>query len=223
MFFDTFRDGIDAVLHPDKVTKGARTVGDALLLYYNFSVIPLILLAIVALGAGFFLGGVLAAMGLVHSIFTGSLALLAVAGVIVYVWGLVPLGLLVSALILHYVGRGLNLFRVGDYSSTFTAVVYSALGPLSVLWLSVLPVVGGVIQLVAFVWSVYVLVVVLANVHKGTRSSTFVAVIGGALVAWLIVAVVAQLFAIGLFGTLVGPLIGVWSHFTSGGLMNSTV
>ncbi len=223
MFFDTFMGGIDAVLHPDKVTKGAKTVGEALLLYYNFSVIPLILLAIVALGAGFFLGGVIAAMGLVHSVFTGSLALLAVAGVIVYVWGLVPLGLLVSALILHYVGRGLNLFKVGDYSSTFTAVVYSAMGPLSVLWLSVLPVVGGVVQLIAFVWSIYVLVAVLANVHKGTRVSTFVAVLGGALAAWLIVAVVAQLFAIGLFGTLVGPLIGVWSHFTSGGLMNSTV
>lgn len=207
MVWDTFKDGIDAVLHPESVRVTKMSVGDVLALYYKFSVIPLILLAIVALGAGFLLQGVLAATGLLGGVIGGSVALLAVAGVVIYVWGLLPLGLLVFSVILHWIGKGLDVFK-GDYSNTFTASVYGMFAPLAVLWLSVLPVVGGIVQLIAFVWSIYVLVVVLSSQHKTTRVNVLVALVATGVIIWLLTQLIAGWLALGALGLVLGPLLG---------------
>jgi hypothetical protein len=207
MVLDTFKDGIDAVLHPEKITKSAKTVGDGLALYYKFSVIPLVLLAIVALGAGFLLQGVLAATGLVNGLLAGNLVWLVVVAVILYVWGLIPVGLLVFGVILHWIARGLGVYK-GGFEGTFTAVVYGMFLPLAVLWLTVIPVIGALIQLVAFVWSVYVLVVVLSNMHKSTRVNTFVVLVAAGVVVWLVAEIVASWIAVGLLGLVLGPLLG---------------
>ena len=207
MVLDTFKDGIDAVLHPEKITKSAKTVGDGLELYYKFSVIPLILLVIVALGAGFLIQGVLAATGLVGGLLAGNLIWLVVAAVILYVWGLIPVGLLVFSVILHWIAKGLNVYK-GGFEGTFTAVVYGMFLPLAALWLTVIPVLGGLIQLMAFVWSIYVLVVVLSNMHKSTRINTFVVLVAAGVVVWLVANIVASWVAVGLLGLAVGPLLG---------------
>jgi hypothetical protein len=202
MVLDTFKDGIDAVLHPEKITKSAKTVGDGLALYYKFSVIPLVLLAIVAFGAGFVLQGVVAATGLVNGLLAGNLVWLAVVAVVLYVWGLIPIGLLIFSVILHWIGKGLGEWK-GDFAATFTAAVYGMFLPLAILWLTVLPIIGGLIQLVAFVWSIYVLVVALANLHKTSRVGAFVVLVASAVVIWL----VALWVATGVFGAVVGPLV----------------
>ncbi len=206
MVWDTFKDGIDAVLHPEHIRVAKASVGDSLALYYKFSVIPLVLLAIVALGAGFLLQGVLAATGLLNGVIGGSVALLAVAGVIVYVWGIIPIGLLVFSVIVHWIGKGLDTFK-GDYGATFNAAVYGMFAPLAVLWLSVLPIVGGLVQLIAFIWSIYVLVVVLGLEHKTNRVHTLVVLVASAVVIWLITLLVAN-WALGL---VIGPLVGAIS------------
>ncbi|MCL4365588.1 hypothetical protein M1590_04685 [Candidatus Marsarchaeota archaeon] len=207
MVWDTFKDGIDAVLHPEHIRVTKMSVGDSLAMYYKFSVIPLVLLAIVALGAGFLLQGVLAATGLLNGVIGGSVALLAVAGVVVYVWGIVPIGLLVFSVIVHWIGKGLDTFK-GDYGATFNAAVYGMFGPLAVLWLSVLPVIGGLIQLIAFVWSIYVLVVVLGLEHKTTRIHTLVVLVAAGVVIWLVTQLVAGWVTLGFLGLVVGPLVG---------------
>lgn len=207
MVLDTFKDGIDAVLHPEKITKSAKTVGDGLALYYKFSVIPLVLLAIVALGAGFVLSGVLAATGLVGGLLAGNLVWLAVVAVVLYVWGLVPIGLLVFSVILHWIGKGLDVYK-GDYAGTFTAAVYGMFLPLSVLWLTVIPVIGGLIQLLAFIWSIYVLVVALGNLHKTSRVNTFVILVAAGVVVVLVTNLVTSWVAFSLLGAVVGPLLG---------------
>lgn len=207
MILDTFRDGIDAVLHPEKITRSAKTVGDGLALYYKFSVIPLVLLAIVALGAGFVLSGVLAATGLASGLLAGNLVWVAVVAVVLYVLGLIPIGLLVFSVILHWIGKGLDVYK-GDYARTFTASVYGMFLPLSVLWLTVIPVIGGLIQLVAFVWSIYVLVVALGNLHKTSRVNAFVILVAAAVVVVLITNFVTSWIALSLFGVVVGPLLG---------------
>lgn len=207
MVLDTFQNGIDAVLHPEKITKSAKTVGDGLAMYYKFSVIPLVLLAIVALGAGFLLQGVLAATGLVSGLLAGNIVWLAVVASVLYVWGLIPIGLLVFSVVLHWIGKGLDVYK-NDFAATFTAAVYGMFLPLSVLWLTVIPVVGGLIQLVAFVWSIYVLVVALANLHKGTRVNAFVVLVASGVVVWLAANLVTTWIAFGLLGVVLGPLFG---------------
>lgn len=52
MVMDAFKNGIDAVLHPDSGTKAKMSVMEALMMYYKFSVIPLVLAVIVAIVAG---------------------------------------------------------------------------------------------------------------------------------------------------------------------------
>ena len=207
MVFDAFKDGIDAVLHPDKVARESKTVGEALLWYYKFSVIPLVLLLIVALGAGFALNSVALRLGLTSGLLGGSLLAAAVAAVLVYVWGLLPLGLLIYAVVLDWVGNALKTFK-NNYSDTLVAVIYGTFAPLSVLWLSVLPVIGGLIQLVALIWSLYVVVVILANKNKSTRVEALVTVVAGGILTWIIVAILAQFVLTGIFGLTLGPLVG---------------
>ena len=207
MVLDTFKDGIDAVLHPEKIKKSAKTVGEALALYYQFSVIPLVLLAIVGVAAGFAFQGVLAASGLVSGIFASNLTLLIVAAVIMYVWGLIPIGLLVFSVIFHWVGKGLDVYK-GGFAGTFTAAVYGMFLPLAVLWLAVIPVIGGLIQLVAFIWSIYVLVAVMANMHKSTRVNTFVILVATGVVVVLCANLVTSWIAFGTLGLVLGPIVG---------------
>ena len=206
MVLDTFKDGIDAVLHPESIKKPAKTVGDALALYYQFSVIPLVLLVVVAAGAGFALQGVMAATGLVSGL-SGSWTWILAAAAVMYMWGLVPIGLLVFSVVFHWIGKGLNVYK-GGFEATFTAAVYGMFLPLAVLWLTVLPVIGGLIQLVAFIWSLYVLVVVMSNVHKNTRVETFVNLVATGFVVMLVAKLVMGWIAIGLLGVVIGPIVG---------------
>lgn len=220
MVFDTFKNGIDVVLHPAKGVKAEKTIGGALLVYYKFSVIPIILLAIVALGAGFALQGVSVETGLVSGALAGSLPLIAIAGVIIYVWGLLPLALLVYAIVLDWVGNALKAFS-GKYPHTLTAVLYGSFGPLALLWFSVIPVIGSIVQLIAFVWSMYVLVVLIANQNKTSRVISLIVVVTAGVVTWLLIAVIAQYFAVGFIGSIVGPLLGAGNAVPHAGVLTS--
>ena len=190
MILDTLKTGIDAALHPAKGTKAKMTVLEALTFYYKFSLIPLILLIVISLIVIALLpqaAAQLQQLGSAGNVFV-------VVALIFYLWLAIPIGILIEALIYHIIGKVLGFFS-GTYSNTFTAVVFSTLPVIGVVWLIFLPVIGSIVVFVASIWSIYVISVAFSNQHKTT-------VLKGFLV-WLILFIIAIVLAFLLASALV--------------------
>lgn len=202
MVWDTLKKGLDAFMHPVKGTAKKMKLGDALGMYYRFSVIPLIIFIVLG-----FLVTALVASGLSSFGNTGLAGIATTAlvvGAIVLFWIVLPIGMLIESIILHLVGKVMNDFK-GDFENTFTAVVFSIFGTVAVLWMVFIPVIGGAIVAAFGLASVYVAVVALGNQHKTSNT----------LAPWIIATIIVLLIAGLLFSwilawvyTVIGHLIG---------------
>ncbi len=176
MLLDDFRSGIIAVLHPSGITS-KMTVQNAILTYYKFSAIPMVLALIVALLISSYLATIVS-LSPTSQLIGGSAALTIafyrkVLFLLVTLPILMPIFLLVLAGIMHAIGGSLKIFKEG-FSRTFTAVVFANFATL-LFWFTFVSLIdiGGIIYFVAFIYSIYVLVVALSKQHEITKLNAF--------------------------------------------------
>ena len=184
-----FTKGFNAVLHPGANTSTKMSVGQALGMYYRFSIIPAILFMI--LGAVLFsaLGALLGPVG--AAIGGGVGAGIAIVYAILVFWIAIPIGALISAALYHIVGMYVSGFKSG-YSATFTGVTYQMMTIVGVLWLAFIPVIGAIIVFVFELFSIYVLCKAWSNQHKTSVGKAFLT-----WLVWLIIGIIITVLFMG--------------------------
>ncbi len=184
LIIDDFRTGLGIAFRPNENASVKLSVGEALSLYYKFSVIPLILFIIVGYFALQGFSSMLASqtgmwasfVQLAQPLASHALTLMITIS-IGFFWILLPIALLVQAALYQFVGGIFGKFK-GGYSASLSAVVFAMLPNVLVAWLSFVPVLGFIIALFASVYGLYVLIVALEKQHKTTS--------GSALAVWLV-------------------------------------
>ncbi len=177
---DNFKEALGRCTNPNKNT-GKMEVMDALKYYYRVMILPMIVSVVLALIFGIFVGS---ALGGVGSIFGGVVtAVIAV----VYFIVLIPIGLLFSAAVLQLFAKMVFGIYKGNYSRTFTAVMFGALPVILFYWLGFIPVLG-MLLLVFGLWSIYTTVVSLSKQHNIS--------LGKAFLGWIITAVILAVIEI---------------------------
>ena len=199
MIVDDLKNGIEVVLNPDKCTKAKMSVGDALVMYYKFSVIPLVLSVILAAISGFILGTAVA--GSFGGIGGTGIAVILTVGVMADLLIGLPIFMLVISLILYAIGKLLSMFN-GTYANTFTGVVYSEFPSVAVVWLSFIPVLGSIIAFLAMLYGIWVFVNAEANQNKTTKVNAFLVGLFTAIIVGIVMVVVIALVGITLLSAL---------------------
>jgi hypothetical protein len=195
MILEDFKKGIDVILHPATTTKASMSAGDALRMYYRFSIIPLILAVMMALIASSLFSSM-------FSFLLGYGAVIAAIFAAAYVLVFIPIGIAIDAAIYHAVGKVLGIFKNG-YRNTFTAVTFSSFLPLLLLWLLPIPIIGLLASLVSF-WSIYVLSAALSNQQNTTKLKAFLVVLLSGIIIVVIVVLLVAFFALGIVGSTLG-------------------
>lgn len=190
IFWDDFKHAIDVSLHPGKGTKKPLDMGGVFAAYYKAAAIPLFVFVLLgALDTFIFIGAPYAG--------TASVLFAVVALVVVLILG--PIALFVSALVLHLFGKAIFRAFGGDLEDTLAAIYYSVLPRFALLWLLPIPGLGAIAAVLSVPWSVLVLIIALANLHRTSRLAAFgvmvAASIGIALVCIAIVATVLSAVA----------------------------
>ena len=199
---DDFRNGWNVVFRPGENTSRKMSTGDAFALYYKFSVIPVVLFIILLYAALSIALAIFSKMPVIGSTLTliGDIGILGIiAFAILWFWVFVPIGILIQAALYQLVGGMLLGKFKGGYSGTVTACVYAAFPGLMIAWLSLIPVLGGLLSFIFGIYSVYILVTALANQHKTTRGFAFLVWLVWVLIGVIIV-VALVFFAVTLFG-----------------------
>ena len=164
MLFDDFKNGLDIVFHPDREANINLGVKGALVTYYKFAIVPIVITVVAALVVSILLPGLFASVPS-SQLVGGSGVLTAfstiTANSLIIIILLMPVALLVVAGLLHVVGKVLRMFE-GRFARTFTAVVYAEFASLLVLvcesvrsfWQHAGSL-GGIIYLMALIYGVY--------------------------------------------------------------------
>jgi hypothetical protein len=199
IFVDETKKAIDIILLKDKNPK-AMSVAQCLGFYYKASLIPLILAVIVAaLISTAFVGTIGALLTTVASnshlgsligLFGTAVTLVIVVLVVVYFWILMPLGLLIDALIYHIFGKLLKQFKQG-YNATFNAMVYASMVYILLFFLLGIPIVGAIVGLIIFIWSLVSIIVWMGRFQKISWVMSLVVLI----VTWVVVVIIFLLLA----------------------------
>ncbi|MHB1829918.1 MAG: YIP1 family protein [Candidatus Micrarchaeaceae archaeon] len=196
---DPFKEGIELILHPDIGTRPKMGVTQALKRYYLFSLVPAALGIVVGVIAIVAVPGTAQTVGLSGQAGTLELATLAVVALLLQLWVLIPIFILVLAGILHAVGKVLGMFK-GTYANTATAVVYSELAPVSVVWLAAIPMIGPLIIFVADVYSIWIFLSAAANQHKTTKTNAFIVGLITVIILFIVVVLVVGVAAFSQIG-----------------------
>lgn len=176
--------GLNIMRHPIQATKKEKSIKDSIKFYYKLSIIPLVLYVLfdlLSLNAQY---KHIIAVLIVNSIFQ-----------IFIFWVLVPVGLFISALIYHEIGKYLWSFK-NIYSNTFGATVYGAVPFVLFMWVTaiflpsrfnIINVTINIIYAMLLIWSLVVLVIALANLQDTTKLRSFTVVISTILVVALVI------------------------------------
>lgn len=176
IFVDELKKAIDVMLLKNNDAK-SMSVGGSLAFYYKASLIPLILNVIltvimfVALGS--VSGGLLGSAG---SLLGGAIGILAVVVIIFAYWIVIPLGLLIDAAIYYVIGRLIGVYKQG-YDAAFNGVVYGVMPYIVLSFLAVIPLLGGIIGVIAGLWALVALVYWLSKMQKTSYVSTIVVLV----------------------------------------------
>lgn len=190
IFVDDLKMAINVMLHPDKATK-SWSVGGALGTYWKVAVIPMILSMIVAAIAASALAS-FGTLGAVGNVFAGwGIASVIVGTLVIYLIGL-PISLLISAVFVQIVGKGLKVFK-GGYAATVSALVYETMPYLVLSWIPIISIIG-------YIWSIVVGVFAISNIQKTSKLMAFVAWIGGAVLFGIIVFIIVLVAGLGSRG-----------------------
>ncbi len=209
LFWDETRKAIDIITLKNKSPK-ALSIGDALKFYYKATLIPLVLAII--------LGAIVAAVGsqFISPFFSFGIAGAAALGIlspILLIWVFQPLGALVLAGVYHLFGKLFGQFKQ-DYTKTFNALLYVEFVTALVAWITVIPILGWIVLIVASVWSFVSIIVWISRFQKISLLASFLVIIGTVIV--IVIIVFAVVFAI-------AAAVPGWflSHFPNA-TMNST-
>lgn len=179
MIVDQLMSGINSIMHPGAMTKQSWSIREALRFYYLFSIVPLVLAAVLLM---IFPNTTLSAL------VPASVSYLSVVGVMLFSWWvLTPIVLLLEALLVHLVGKNLLQKFSNDYSHTATAFFYSILPSLGLVWVGVLPTqFGFVLVFIAAVWGLVMQVYALSNQQNVGRGMALAVLLLGGIVIGLI-------------------------------------
>lgn len=190
------------IWQPNQATKRKIQVWDALKLYYKVMILPFIAYVILSVAS--------AAVGapLVSSIIPTTSPLLgagaglglAVAGVVVWLFAIIPLGTFINAAIYQVVARHLLHSWKGDYYKTFAAVLFSTFPLVIFSWLLVLPGVKLLLFSLFALWGLVLLLIGLAGQHGITRLNSAVTI----LLSVILVGLVVFLFVGGTSSLVIG-------------------
>ncbi len=164
------------IIAPGKNAKKALTVGSALKIYYEASIVPLlfaIFIGVLLLDAG--IQNITVPLIGSFAVF-GMQAALALA-IIISMWVLVPIGLFINAFFYQIIGkRVLNAWN-GAYEKTFAASMFGVLPQTMLYWLLAIPILSIIALAIIFVWNFIVLIIGLAVQQKTSRVNAFVAIL----------------------------------------------
>ena len=194
MFIKSFKDGLGVIAHPGKGTEKKMGVKEALLAYYKFAVVPIVLTILASIVVMLTLPGTLAnaptaylvnnSVQLTIDLYKQYLISLIITPLFI------PLVLLIIAGMIHAVGKVFGFFK-GGFANTFAAVVYAEFSSM-LFWFAVtLGALGSIIYLIALIYGIYVLVVGLSKQHGTSMTSAFVA----GLVVFIVHAVIFTAYA----------------------------
>ncbi len=118
------------------------------------------------------------------------------------------LGLLLWAVFLH-VGAKIMGGR-GDFADSFKPAVYAQTPSLLIGWLSVIPIIGWLIGIVLFIWTLVLLFLGVRELHEMETMRAVIAVVIAAVLYIIVIAIIAAILAlIGI--AIVGGIAGLES------------
>ncbi len=167
-YTDLLKSWIDVLLHPDKATRKALSVKEALKAYYSLAIIPIVLGAIMM----YAFGGIYISSQALTPVMPGFAGLvkgsvLAIAAGIGLLMAVVlvalPLGILVNSALYHVVISKLFKIYNKDYSRAFTAFFYGSLPVMLMYWLYPAGAIGSVILAFIGLWGYWVELVAMSN------------------------------------------------------------
>lgn len=193
MVLETFKKGVGIIIHPNKEAHVNLGFKEALLTYYKFAAVPMVLTLLASLVVVATLPGVLSSVPS-NTLVGGSVALT----IFVYRQFLfsliltpliIPVGLFFIAALLHIIGKTIRLFE-GNFARTFTAVVYAEFSSLLFWFAFAFGTFGSIIYFLSLIYGVYVLVIGLSKQHKTSGTNAFIV----GLIAFVFLAIVASVF-----------------------------
>ncbi|VVB77115.1 Yip1 domain protein [uncultured archaeon] len=178
------------LLRPSKESSGKMKLVDSLKFYYSASLIPLLLIMVVAflrINYGPHINFIkLFPMAYSTSVTMGVGAVV-VALALLYVWVLVPIGFFIDAAIYQVVGKNfLRLFK-GSFENSFSAVTLGSMPMVLLGWLILVPGVNVLAFAVLPVWSLVVLIIALSAQQKITRLQAIGTMVVTAFLAFMTV------------------------------------
>jgi hypothetical protein len=188
---DEYKQALNSIMHPSAATSRQMSIGNALLFYYKATLIPMVLTAIEFALAGSALGGLVGS--LVKTLpFAGGLLGAGFGVLVVLYWIIfIPIGLFVWAAVLHLFGKILLRWFKGNYSNTFTGMVYAQAAQWSLVWV---PVIGWIIGALA---GLVTSLVGVANQNKTEWWRVLVAAIIAGIVVYIIELIVIAATVLG--------------------------
>ena len=188
LIIDDFREGLDVIFRPAENASIKLSVGDALALYYKFSVIPIAIFVI----AGHVFLEILASMfsqspvSPITSFFGAHSLTILVATSVAFFWIFLPVALLVQAALYQFLGGTIMGKFKGGYSATFSSVVFAMLPNVLVAWLAFIPGFDLIILPLVSIYGIYVLVIALTKQHKTTNNTAFAVWLVCSVVLWML-------------------------------------
>lgn len=195
-FVEDYEDAVQVSMHPLVATRKSMSFEKSFATYYKTSALPLAIMVIAEILFGSVTSSIINRALLSYPLLstlsawiaTGFVVLL-VVGTILFMWVIVPIGLLIDALLLHFFGKYIFKNYKNNFESTLSAVVYATMPFLMLSWLMLIPLLGLLLLLIAAVWDFIVLVYAIANLHKITRRTAVLTIVGSWILALIIKAV----------------------------------
>ena len=185
--------GLQVMLHPGENTKKSMEVGEAYSWYFKATLIPLAALIVVALvlASAFASSPIYSLIGL-HLFGLGIASAIVVP--LLFVWVLIPVGILISAGLYHIVGTWAGVFK-GDFNKTLTATMFSKMPTTIFLFTAIVPAAAAFYVLFA-IWELIVLLIGLSNQQKLKWPVALGIVVMTVVIVAVIISLVVTVFAI---------------------------
>ncbi len=196
---DQMKQTIDLMLHPASATQKKMSIGQALGFYYQLAIIPLV----ISLILGAVVGAAAAALfshflGSMAAIGTGAALLFVEAYVLLVFLILIPVGIFISAAILHLFGKFLFRQFKATYTETFTSLVYGEAPAVLFFWLALIPIIDF-IYIVIYIWGFVVSIFALSNQQRTSKLSVIGVLVGTVVVVFILAFVIGVILGAALF------------------------
>ncbi|MGC8547786.1 MAG: hypothetical protein ACP5MC_02155, partial [Candidatus Micrarchaeia archaeon] len=188
--WDDTKRAFSGIVHPSFNTEEMST-SNALKFYYRASLIPFVIVALLAGVIAYEVPSGLPFGAFVSTNVLGTIALvLAVFVIALEIFLIIPIGTLISAAIVQFFSKNLFKFWQGGYNKTLTAFVFGEFVSVFFMWLDLVP----FVILALAIWALIVLTITLARQQNVSIGKAFL----GWFVPMIIITVIAVIVAIAL-------------------------